>query len=107
MKDKDRELREILKDYGTKLACSNDKCTICQAQLKKNISQIKALVMESLGEDNILDIVFDTLYSDETDKCLEIKDKLADSIDGVLGYSKVSGAIAKSIIAEMKKKWKS
>ena len=102
--NKDRELREILENIKDKSAYSLQEGYY--KQINQAISQIKALVMESLGEDNILDIVFDTLYSDETDKCLEIKDKLADSIDGVLGYSKVSGAIAKSIIAEMKEKWK-
>ena len=100
----DQKLREILENIKDKSAYSFQEGYY--RQIEKAIPQIKALVVESLGEDNILDIVFDTLYSDETDKCLEIKDKLADSIDGVLGYSKVSGAIAKSIIAEMKEKWK-
>jgi len=91
VKDKDRELREILKDYGTKLACSNDKCTICQAQLKKNISQIKALVMESLGEEH-------TKISQIIHKVCRNSNWACDS----WGEEELTVAI----IAELKEKWK-
>ena len=47
----DEKLREILVEFENHGFCSNSKCLHCQAQLKKSTDQIKALVVESLGEE--------------------------------------------------------
>jgi len=47
------------------------------------------------------DLIFDRLYSDFTDKHLEIEDIKGDSYDGVPGYRAVADHIAQSIYDEV------
>jgi len=74
-----------LADYGEGVENIVNKC----------ITELDAL---ELDYDKTYDIVFDRLYSEETDKCLEIKDKMSSSYDGVAGYSQVTENIAKALI---------
>jgi len=51
----------------------------------------------SLDEEKVQDLVFDCLYSDETDECLKIEDIHSDDYDGVPGYTNVSFNISKAL----------
>ena len=84
MKDKDRELREILVDYYHRVDNDGNK----ELPTIKAISQIKDLVRESLGED--IEIGISNMLS-----------KLIPDFD-----YKIVKETTKSIIAEMKEKWK-
>ena len=69
----------------------------------KAIDDCTLAFTKMLDRERIADLIFDSLYSDETDKHLEIKDLKENSYDGAAGYRIVSDSIADAIIEAITK----